>query len=163
MATIEDDGGHNGRALRTAILALSEASDWEVARREWALQDVYEADEPQSCPCGKFPIMEICVIRNRVNKNTAEVGNVCVKRFLGIRSDLVFTGLKRVRADNDKALNADAIAYFHEKNVLNDWERDFSGDTLRKRELSPGQMSKRRAINLKVLAAVARRGFRGAD
>ena len=42
------------------------------------------------CLCSHFPIKEICVIRNRVNGVRAEVGNVCVKKFLGLPSGKIF-------------------------------------------------------------------------
>jgi len=153
--------GYNFVRLRQEILARSKALDWETARKEWGLVTIFEADEPETCLCGHYPIIEICEIANRITKRNAEVGNCCVKRFLGLRSDLIFTGLKRIRKDIDKGLNADAVAYFREKGVLNDWEYGFLQNTMRKRNLSFAQAEKRRGINTKVLAAVARRGFQG--
>jgi len=82
---------------------MSRATDWETARKEWALVDIIEADEPETCLCGHYPIMEICEIRNRVIGKTTEVGNVCVKRFLGVRSDLIFTAVKKIRKDIEKS------------------------------------------------------------
>ena len=113
--------GYNFEQLRQHILALSRAPDWDVARREWSLVDVWEADEPQTCPCEHFPIVEICRIHNRVTKQSADVGNVCVRRFLGFRSDLIFQAIKRVRNDSTKSLNADAIAFFRERRLLTPW------------------------------------------
>jgi hypothetical protein len=89
--------GYNFIQLKKEILSLSKAEDWETARKEWALVEDYEADEPETCLCGHFPIIEICEIRNRVTNALAEVGNRCVKRFLGFRSDLIFDALKRIR------------------------------------------------------------------
>lgn len=155
--------GHNFRQLRDAILARSSAREWEVARKEWSLVDISEADEPETCLCGHFPIIEICIIANRVTGERAEVGNRCVKRFLGVRSDLIFTAIKRIRKDITKSLNADAVAFFKERGVINDWEYGFLQDTMPKRLLTPAQLGKRRAINEKILAAVGRRGFRGPD
>jgi hypothetical protein len=34
--------GHNFRQLRPRILALSQAGDWEVARKDWSLVDISE-------------------------------------------------------------------------------------------------------------------------
>lgn len=153
--------GYNFIRLRDAILARSQASDWETARKEWGLVTVFEADEPDTCLCGHHPIIEICEIANRLTKRHAEVGNCCVKRFLGLRSDLIFTALKRIRKNIDKSLNADAIAYFREKGALDAWEYAFLQNTMRKRNLTGAQAQKRREINQKVLAAVARRGFQG--
>lgn len=153
--------GYNFRQLRDAILPLSEASNWETARKEWSLVDIYEADEPQTCRCGHFPIIEICQITNRVTGRSTEVGNVCVKRFLGIRSDLIFTSLKKIRNDLTKSLNADSIAFFREKGLLSAWEYNFLQNTMRKRKLSQKQLAIRKEINQKVLSAVAKRGFQG--
>jgi len=153
--------GYSFQQLKAHILPLSNAAIWEVAAKEWSLTGIHEADEPETCPCGHFPIMEICTIHNRVTGRSTEVGNVCVKRFLGLRSDLIFASIKRIRKDPDKSLNADAVAFFHERGVLNVWEYDFCQNTLRMRSLTPARLSKRRDINQKVLAAIKRRGFQG--
>jgi hypothetical protein len=87
--------GYNFQQLRENILQLSQASDWEIARNEWSLVDVHEVDEPETCLCGHFPIMEICSLSNRITKRTTSVGNFCVRRFLGLRSDLIFNASKK--------------------------------------------------------------------
>ena len=153
--------GYNFKQLSQAILSMSKATDWETARKEWVLVDVIEADEPETCLCSHYPIIEICEIRNRVTGHTTEVGNVCVKRFLGVRSDLIFTGIKRIRKDIEKSLNADSIAFFHQRGLLNNWEYQFLQNTMRKRNLTFRQMETRRQINQKVLSALSRRGFQG--
>lgn len=151
--------GYNFQQLKTAILALSHATDWEVAKKEWRLFDISEADEPETCLCGHFPIIELCTINNATTEKSVEVGNVCVKRFLGFRSDLIFRSLKRIRADIDKAIGPDATAFFHERGVINNWEYQFQQSTMRKRNLSGRQLETRRSINQKVLASVRRRGL----
>lgn len=153
--------GYNFQQLRAHILPLSRAATWEVAVREWSLVGIHEADEPASCPCGHFPIVEICSIHNSITGQSTEVGNVCVKRFLGLRSDLIFTAIKRIRKDPSKSLNADAITFFFERSLLNSWEYQFCQNTMRLRNLSPAQLAKRLDINRKVLAAIKKRGFQG--
>ena len=151
--------GYNFKRLSQAIRAMSKATDWETARKEWALVDIIEADEAETCLCGHHPILEICEIHNRVTGQTTEVGNVCVKRFLGVRSDLIFTGVKRVRKDLKKSLNADCIAFFRQRGLLTDWEYGFLQDTLRTRHLTSKQLETRKQINRKVLDAISRRGL----
>jgi hypothetical protein len=152
---------YNFQQLKAHILPLSKADIWEMAAKEWSLTGIHEADEPETCPCGHFPIMEICSIHNRVTGHSTEVGNICVKRFLGLRSDLIFTSLKRIRKDPAKSLNADAIAFFHERRVLNEWEYNFCQNTMRLRSLTSAQLGKRQDINQKVLAVIKKRGFQG--
>jgi hypothetical protein len=82
--------GFNFEQLKSAILRLSRATDWKVAKKEWRLVEVSEADEPETCLCGHHPIIELCTIANTTTGNTAHVSNVCVKRFLGFRSDFSF-------------------------------------------------------------------------
>lgn len=155
--------GYNFEQLRTQILALSEAKDWETAQKEWSVIHINPADEPQTCLCGHFPIIDICTIRNRITKNIAEVGNVCVRRFLGLRSDLLFSAVKRIQRDLSKSLNAEAIVFFREQGVLTEWEYHFLQDTKKRRSLTAVQSEMRCKISRKILAAINRRGFRGPD
>ncbi len=66
-----------------------------------------------------------------------------------------------MRKDPDKSLNADAITFFHERGLLNEWEYNFCQHTMRLRRLTSAQLGKRRDINQKVLVAIKKRGFRG--
>jgi hypothetical protein len=154
-------GGYNFNQLKAHILPLSNAATWEMAVKEWSLTGIHEADEPETCPCGHFPILEVCSMHNRVTGHSTEVGNICVKRFLGLRSDLVFAAIKRIRKEPDKSLNADAIVFFRERAVLTEWEANFCHSTMRLRGLTAAQLSKRRDINRKVLIVVKMRGFQG--
>ncbi|MFH5805980.1 hypothetical protein [Alienimonas sp. DA493] len=146
--------------LAEAIIALSHADDWEEAKREWSLAKVYEAEEPETCLCGKYPILEICILHNRLNHELATVGNHCVKKFLELESDKIFSAIKRVRRENKRALNAEAVEYGHNKGWINAWERSFYLDTMRKRNLSEKQRAKRVQINEKFSANLKESGSR---
>lgn len=146
--------------LTTEIVARSQNQAWDHAKREWSLVEVYEADEPETCLCGHNPIIEICVLHNRVNGNQAEVGNCCVKKFMGIESHLIFDGLKRVQKDISAALNDAAIEHASSRQWITPWEKTFLISTRRKRVLSAKQGETRRRINIKVVgrfAAASRR------
>lgn len=135
--------------LTREILARSTTNTWDAAKLEWVLYEVFESDEPETCLCGHYPIIENCVLRNKTNGMFATVGNCCVKKFIGLPSDLIFQAVKRVRSDLSKSLNAEAIAYARDRNWINDWERDFYIRIMRKRNLSEKQASKKRQINEK--------------
>lgn len=143
--------------LAEAIIALSAGKTWDESKLEWQLEEVYNQDEPDTCLCGHFPIVEICVLRNKLNGNTAEVGNVCVKKFLGLPSDKIFNAIHRVARDDKRALNAEAIDHAHRRGWINDWERDFYFNTMRKRILSARQSAKRIQINQLVLKQTSRK------
>ena len=146
----------NKYQLTKSIINLSVAKTWDEAKLEWNLEAIYRQDEPDTCLCGHFPIIELCVLRNRCNRNEAIVGNVCVKKFMGMPSDMVFQAVRRVTQDLSKALNAEAIKHAHERGWINDWERVFYFDTMRKRVLSGKQAQKRQQINEKVMRQINR-------
>lgn len=137
--------------LTKEIVALSDAKVWDVAKLEWTLEEVYEAETPDRCLCGHFPIIEICVLRNKINRNTAIVGNSCVKKFIGLPSDKIFQAVKRVRKDIVKSLNKEAVQHAFVHGWINEWERGFYFDNLRKRNLSPKQTTIKEKINQKFL------------
>jgi hypothetical protein len=53
-------------------------------------------------------------------------------------------------------LNAEAIQHAYDKGWINEWEYNFSIDTMRKRNLSHSQMTKREQINQKMLNRMSR-------
>ena len=140
------------KQLEEALLPLSKASTWREARQEWILRSIFRQDSPQTCPCGHFPIYEICVLVNRHTRNTAEVGNVCVKKFLGIRSDRIFLGLRTALLDIEKAMTREAIEHAHAQSWITNRQYTFYIETIRKRLLSQAQLNWRVAINRRVLA-----------
>lgn len=138
------------------IISLSQARTWDEAKLEWRLVEVYYQEKPDTCLCRHFPINEICVLHNIRNRRKTEVGNVCVKRFLGLPSDKIFQALRRVAKDEEKALNAEAVQHAHNRGWITNWEKDFYFDTMRKRKLSDKQLGKRRQINRLVLRQTRR-------
>lgn len=141
------------KQLQDEIVARSESASWEDAQPEWELDYIYriEDGEPERCLCGHFPIIELCVLFNTENGNRATVGNCCVKRFMGLQSDLIFQGIKRISDDDEKAINEAAIEYSYAQGWLNDWEYKFALSTRRKRVLTGKQAASRERINAKVL------------
>lgn len=142
--------------LASNIVNLSHAKNWDLAKLEWSLKEVYEADEPDTCLCGHYPIVEICILGNKVNGNSAMVGNCCVKKFIGLPSDKIFQAVKRIRKDQKKSLNIEAVTHAYEKGWINEWEYNFTVDTMRKRNLSPKQLQKRKDVNEKMLRNMKR-------
>lgn len=143
--------------LTSEIINRSVSQTWDEAKLEWSLLEVYEADEPETCLCGHYPIIELCVIQNRLNGGRATVGNCCVKRFVGLPSDEIFQGVKRVRKDKSKSLNAEAIHHAFERGWIDSWQHDFYLDVMRKRRLTVKQKAKKLEINERVLQKMKRR------
>jgi len=83
--------------LTNEIIDLSKSKIWDAAKLEWSLAKIYEADEPETCLCGHFPIIEICILQNKLNHKQATVGNCCVKKFIGLPSDKIFQAVNRQR------------------------------------------------------------------
>src|SRR5258708_39676889 len=104
--------------LTNEILGRSVARTWDEAKLEWSLLEVYEAEKPETCLCGHFPIIELCVLHNRHNRVQVTVGNCCVKKFIGLPSDKIFQAVKRIRKDQSKSLNAEAIQHAFDRHWI---------------------------------------------
>jgi len=142
--------------LTAEILNRSFAQTLDEAKLEWALLEVYEVDEPETCLCGHFPIIELCVLINRKNENRATVGNCCVKKFIGLPSDKIFQAVKRIRKNESKSLNAEAVQHAFERHWISEWEMNFYFDIMRRHKLSPKQAAKKSEINKLVLTRMKR-------
>lgn len=137
--------------LTEKILALSDADDWNSAKGEWAVESIFYSDEPGTCLCGHKPINEHCVIINLQNGNEAVVGNVCVKKFLGLPSDKLFTGINRITGNQKSALNVETIDYAFEKGWISSWDKNFYMNTRRRRWMTDNQWAQRQRINKQIL------------
>lgn len=133
------------------IIKLSVANKWEDVKKEWVLDHIYSAMQAQTCLCGHFPIIEICVIKNIKNNEQALVGNCCINKFLGIGSNKIFSALKKIRKDIHRSVNKDLISFAYDKKIVNSWEKKFYISIWRKRNLSDNQMKKKVQINKKLL------------
>lgn len=152
---------HCGHTLAREIIALSVASEWRAAKKEWDLSSVFFSppDDPGTCLCRHSPIREHCVLTNRENGNEVIVGNVCVKKFLDLDADELFAAFRKILKNPKAALSVKAIDHTHRKGWINDWEHAFCLDTYRKsgRKLSENQMAKRVEINTKINRYTMRR------
>ncbi|MDQ0838899.1 hypothetical protein [Sphingomonas faeni] len=144
--------GHNEEKFKAAIILRSNSKIWAEAKSEWELHLVYDDPAERACECGHQPINQICVIKNKDNNKEAEVGNVCVHRFMKLASQRVLSVLKRVRWDLKKSLNPAALDLFARRGVISNDERSEYLDYWRKRtNLTDEQKAQKNDINVRVL------------
>ena len=118
--------------LTQEILALSSAHTWPEAKLEWELAEVYEAHDRDRCLCGHFPIIERCVLVNKITGRTVTVGNHCVTKFFELPAEKIFQAFKRVGRDPTKSLNAEAVQHAFKVGWIDPYERKFYLDILSK-------------------------------
>lgn len=137
--------------LISKITVLSNADNWEVAKTEWILDVICISNEPETCLCNHYPIIELCTLKNKYNGNLATVGNCCVKKFIGLPSDKIFQAVKRIRKDIAKNLNGETIEHAYHQHWINDWEYNFYCAIFRKRKCTDKQKEKKKQINQKII------------
>ena len=140
--------------LTEEIIKLSMADQWDLAKLEWGLESVYKEDTPDTCLCGHYPILEICIIHNMHNHARVIVGNCCVKKFIGLPSDKIFQAIKRIQKDEQKSLNIEAIQHAYDKGWIDKWQYDFYPGIMRKRNLTGRQLTKKIEVNRKVISNI---------
>ena len=145
--------------IKGTVIAASSSKEWETAKTEWSIVDIYLDEEGDTCSCEKVPIKEVCIIYNSVTKTDLVVGNSCVKQFMadGEKNDLIFAAIKGVKESGAKSLNEAAIEWAMKKGWLTQWEHDFYLDTLRQQACSEKQLAVREKINEKIMAHLCAR------
>ncbi len=139
--------------LAQEIIALSLAKTWAEAKLEWELAEVYEAHDRETCLCGHFPIIERCVLVNKITGQAVTVGNHCVTKFFELPAEKIFQAFKRVGRDPTKSLNAEAVQHAFKVGWTDPYERKFYLDILSKWKgikLSEKQTRMKTRINAKV-------------
>lgn len=141
----------NKFSLINGVIEKSISKQWNTAKQEWFLFDVYETEEQDTCLCGHHPIKEICVLKNKQNNELIEVGNCCVKTIWNFGSDKILKSIKSVRKDITKSINVECIEFAFKKNIINIKDYNFYLDIWRKRNLSEKQKKWKNDINIRVL------------
>ncbi|WP_313303928.1 hypothetical protein [Empedobacter sp.] len=143
----------NRYRLFDTIIQHSIGDDWIEAKKEWFPYDFYCDNSGEiGCCCGKFPIMNVCVIKHIILDNKLIVGNCCITRFMDIPiSNKIFSSATKLRRDISKSLNIDVIHYLKEINIINDYEYQFYLDRKNKRKLTDKQKVFKININQKFL------------
>lgn len=145
--------GHNELKFKAAILELSTSPEWDEAKAEWKLHFVYNDPDDRSCECEHAPIHQICVIKNRKNGNKAVVGNVCVRRFLRLLSNRIFSVVRRLRDDINRSLNPVALDLFKDRDIISHQEeQEYLSYWRRRKNMSDDERAQKLAINQRVLA-----------
>lgn len=143
----------NRYKLVEVITQQSIAEDWLEAKKEWYPFDFYcDHSGIKGCCCGKFPILNVCVIKHKVSDKTLIVGNCCITKFMDFPiSNKIFTSGTKLRKDIAKSLNIDVIHHLKEINIINDYEYQFYLDRKNKRKLTDKQKTFKIKINQKFL------------
>lgn len=138
--------------LFSKMLKLSTVHYWDDIVLEWNVDDIYEDDEFCTCACGHYPIKEVCVLKNIKNGNVINVGNCCVKKFIGMDSSSLFNSIKRIKKDVNRSVSKEALTFYLNKFVINNIEYKFYNDIIRKRKLSDKQRAWKTKINNKIIS-----------
>lgn len=150
MSENNEAKGYKHIQLMQRITAMSTSEDWENARTEWSLQQVFRAQIADQCLCGHQPIIKICVIKNKTNNKTAKVGNCCVNKFMSLGSDGIFNAIDRISKDGTKAASRKLLEMALAQSVITPWEFEFYLSNIDKRKLTQKQRKTRESINAKL-------------
>jgi len=133
------------------LISLSVSANWNEAKDEWFLDHIYDAEEAKTCICGHYPILQICVIKNRINSIMTFTGNCCIKHITGDFTKKMFVSLKKVEADIDKSLSIDFVILCYKAGYIDNYELEFYKKLHKKRIISDKQIKFKIALNEKIL------------
>ena len=162
MSSDDEKETSNFEILREEVLSLSESEYWSIAKEEWYLCEIYEKKNG-TCVCTHHPITDHCVIINRYNHHELTVGNRCIKHFPPTLQESIaglFTNFKRLKQNQNttKARVSQKLRdYCYEREIINEWERDFLFNTHHKKSLTFKQSHKMIQIHNKIICKIGNR------
>lgn len=131
------------------ILSRSYSNMWDVAKSEWSVVDMEYVDEPETCLCGHFPIVEVFTLENKYTGEKVRVGNVCVNKF--IHKNKAFAGYKRILKSKMASVTVDLLNFARDRKIITINDYDFYVSIIRKRVLSERQYKWKTDINLRII------------
>lgn len=147
--------------LPTRIIGLSRADNWGVAVKEWELSgiEILEPGEFDECLCGHTPIRELCHITNRLNGNTAIVGNHCIIKFQKENPELeifetalrIHTAAKKILNNPEASANERLINFARQKGALSSADATYYLGIWRKRKLTDAQKTCKQRLNQRII------------
>lgn len=126
----------------------------EEIKDEWVFVCTEKLEEPESCLCGHYPIINSCVMRNKHNDSIISVGNVCVNKFFEQDFSYIFTDIAKLEKDITSSVTDKTRDYCLEKKFINDWEYHFLANRKGKKKASFKQIQKKTDINNKILKSL---------
>lgn len=144
------DGKSKFKILMETLLEASKSKDWDVAKKEWKVTEIYFVDPEstsgesfyETCSCTHYPIKEVITIKNTLNKNELTIGNCCITKIIGDekenkRHKAIFNALK------NQKINKELIkqAYYNDHFIYHK-EFEFLLKIFRKRSRSEIQANK---------------------
>ncbi|MFZ3167225.1 MAG: hypothetical protein WA130_06385 [Candidatus Methanoperedens sp.] len=101
------------KILVDILLASSKSKEWETAKREWRVTEIYFADidsisgasHYETCSCSHYPIKEVITITNNLNQNKLIIGNCCITKIIDQkeekRHNAIFKALKTQKINKE--------------------------------------------------------------
>lgn len=145
----------NFEKLKCAVIVKSEANTWNEAKKEWKIIDIEDAEEPEECICGHYPIKEVMILKNIKNYSELRVGNHCINRFFCKNS--LFDGYKKIKQSPDKSTNLALLEFARRNSWISSKDYGFYIDIISKRKLSSKQQKWKNDINNKIASRIKAR------
>lgn len=108
----------NHTKFKTTLIESSTSNNYEEALKEWKLQ--YLIKKESNCICGQH-IINNCIFKNLTNNNYITIGNVCVKKFLGVDYIKEFN----IKSIVERFYTSTKLRYLVENKILTEYEREF--------------------------------------
>jgi hypothetical protein len=97
-------------------------------------------------------------LQNEITRQFADVGNVCVQKFIGLRSKRLFAALARITKDPLRSLNKEAIDLYTHLKVIGAQEAEEYLSFYRKRKgVSTAEWKFKEMLNIRILGYASKK------
>ncbi len=136
------------------ILAHSKGKNWEIAKWERRVYEIYYSKVAMECLCWQKNIKNICVIQHKQTEKLCIIWNECIHHFLNKDYDYLFKDIKKLLKDGKQAVSEKTLNYIQSHGIADKGTCWMYGLYRRRRlEFSHPQMRIRTNVNKAFLNA----------
>lgn len=136
------------------ILAHSKGKNWEIAKWERRVYEIYYSKVAMECLCWQKNIKNICVIQHKQTEKLCIIWNECIHHFLNKDYDYLFKDIKKLLKDGKQAVSEKTLNYIQSHGIADKGTCWMYGlYRRRKLEFSHPQMQIRTNVNSAFLNA----------
>ena len=136
------------------ILAHSKGKNWEIAKWERRVYEIYYSKVAMGCLCWQKNIKNICVIQHKQTEKLCIIWNECIHHFLNKDYDYLFKDIKKLLKDGKQAVSEKTLNYIQSHGIADKGTCWMYGLYRRRRlEFSHPQMQIRTNVNRAFLNA----------
>ncbi|EKA4523340.1 hypothetical protein B4926_19005 [Vibrio cholerae] len=132
------------------VIALSRASDWENAKKEWEFKGFSQGNADETCLCGKCSISKIFTLFNKHTRCQIALGSSCINKFIPFTDQNLRKNAIQVLQDNTKQFDLKIMNQCLTQGIIEQNDLFYYAPIGKRKSIDPWKLEHRVEVNMKI-------------